>query len=53
MSDKINFKLKIIKGDKENPFTLIKETLNQEAITNIYMLKLCGTQFHKTSTTRL
>ena len=36
-SDKLDFKLKLIRGDKKGHFILIKGTVNQEDITFQYL----------------
>lgn len=49
VSDKIVFKLKLIRGDKEGPFILIKGSINQGNITilNTYSSNSGATNFIK------
>jgi hypothetical protein len=49
LSDKADFKLKLVRKDKEGHFILIKETIHQEAktIVNIYALNTGTPNFIK------
>jgi hypothetical protein len=51
ISDKIDFRLRSIKGDNEDHFIIIKETIHQEKITihDIYMLNINTPKYPKKS----
>jgi hypothetical protein len=55
ISDKVDFKHSLVKGDKEGHFMLIKGAIHQNEITvsNLYALNCQWTLFHQTYTKRL
>jgi exonuclease III len=52
ISDKVDFKVTLVKQDKEGHFILIKGEMHQKGITitNLYAPNVSGTQFNQTYT---
>ena len=54
ISDKIDFKTKVIKKDKEGHYIMVKGSIQEEDFTliNIYAPNIVGHPIHKTNTNR-